>query len=144
MSEHPTIVSINDDGFSRKDERYKYNRHFSGVQIALSDGSSVMFGIQSGHNCCETWDYLHSADNFDDYIGAEFLGLVEKDTWPENIKDEWVDKQLNSEWNELGFQAIDVLTSKGVLQFAVYNSHNGYYSHATILVDRDRVEESSL
>ncbi len=44
----------------------------------------------------------------------------------------------------MGFQAIDVHTSKGLLQFVVYNEHNGYYSHATILKVGDVVEQAAL
>ena len=106
--------------------------HYTGVDITLDDGRHVKFGISNGQHCCESWDYLHPADNYSEYIVAEYLGLREIDTWPEFSRDRYCD--------ESGFQAIEVMTSKGPLQFVVYNNHNGFYSHAVITVEGDKVE----
>lgn len=142
-----TILNINVNASFTHDtgDRYSYGISYDGVKIILSDGTEILFGIENVQNCCERWDYLHSHDNVQDFVGAEFLGLEEKNTWPEFIKDEYAENALkDSGWNEVGFQAIDIRTSKGLLQFVVYNEHNGYYSHAAILKVGDVIDQSML
>jgi len=113
--------------------------HYTGVDITLDDGRHVKFGISDVQHCCEEWDYLHPADDYSEYIGAEYLGLHEIDTWPESSRN-----SRPMHWDESGFQAIEVMTSKGPLQFVVYNNHNGYYSHAVLTVEGDKVEVNYL
>lgn len=112
------------------------NGNTEGVVITLDNGKEVKFGIDNNQRCCERWGYLHSVDDTSAFIGAEYQGIIEKDTWPESLPEEHM--------YDGGFQAIDVLTSAGVMQFVVYNDHNGYYSHATILVDGDAIKDSCL
>lgn len=89
--------------------------------------------IDNGQSCCESWGYITSDDNFDKYTGKELVEV------------KLTDKELNSkmlEGFEYGFDAggiqfVDFKFSDGdVLQFAVYNGHNGYYGH-DILVTKD-------
>lgn len=132
------IVDIKlDANFNMVSPPYNTMTTYTGVVLALDDGRKVKFGIADHQNCCERWDYLHSSDEATDFIGAEYLGLVEKDMWPDRI-----DKV--EMYEDDNFQAIEVLTSSGVLQFVVYNDHNGYYSHATIVVEGDKITRSSL
>lgn len=113
--------------------------HYTGVDITLDDGRHVKFGISNGQHCCESWDYLHPADDYSEYIGAEYLGLRDIDTWPEFSRNQdIVDDDYGC------FQAMEVMTSKGPLQFVVYNEHNGFYSHAVITVEGDKVEVNYL
>lgn len=119
--------------------RASITTHYTGVDITLDDGRHVKFGISSDQHCCERWDYLHPADDYSEYIGAEYLGLREIDTWPEFSRNQdIVDDDYGC------FQAMEVMTSKGPLQFVVYNSHNGFYSHAVITVEGDKVEVNYL
>lgn len=129
------IVHIDPDAeWAEKDTGFI--THYTGVDITLDNGRHVKFGISDEQHCCERWDYLHPADDYSEYIGAEYLGLREIDTWPEFVCDQHED--------ESGFQAIEVMTSKGPLQFVVYNDHNGYYSHDVITVEGDKVEVNYL
>lgn len=135
----PTIIAVNvDNDFSVKDKTYDHPRHYTGVHITLSDGREIKFGISTQQNCCENWNYLHSTDAASDYIGAEYIGLTEKDTWPASIPE-----KINGN-DSGGFQAIDIQTNKGVLQFVVYNEHNGFYSHAVVTVVGDEITETCL
>lgn len=129
------IVHIDPDAeWAEKSTRFI--THYTGVDITLDDGRHVKFGISNGQHCCERWDYLHPADDYSEYIGAEYLGLREIDTWPEFSRNKYE--------YESGFQAIEVMTSKGPLQFVVYNYHNGFYSHAVLTVEGDKVEVNYL
>lgn len=142
-------------------EHYRGSRRwitFRGVNLELDNGKTVFFGIADNSNCCESWDYLYSSDEVKDFIGAEYLGIEERSTWPSTIDipeecksyrndESWdylcssdqVEDFINDEEfdSDCGFQSIDVKTSKGTLQFVVYNIHNGYYSHAVITIDEE-------
>lgn len=131
-----TVVAIDSNAAIKAPN--EYGETVDGVRIILSDGSTIEFGIEMGQSCCEHYDFLSSPDDASEFIGAEFLGLVERDTWPDTIP---IDSGIQSYSNPAvvdcdsgGFQAIDVNTSKGTMQFVVYNAHNGYYSHATVLI----------
>lgn len=89
--------------------------------------------IDNAQSCCENWGYISSDDDFTKFIGKEVL----------NVK--LTDKGLNTKMlgdNEYGFdgggiQFVDFnFTDGSVLQFAVYNAHNGYYGH-DIVIARD-------
>lgn len=81
--------------------------------------------IDNSSNCCEKWDYLMSEDDLDYFIYSELYGIKE-DVFSKgnNTKIDSIDLESG------GSMFIDIITSKGVLQFACYNSHNGYYSHS--------------
>ena len=112
---------------------------YDGVIITFDDNTQLKFGINDSQDCCEQWGYLHSVDEVEEFIGAEYLGYEERNTWPEQVKESECDMGGGG-----GFQAIDVKTSNGVMQFVVYNSHNGYYSHSTILIVGDTVKQERL
>lgn len=135
------IVHIDPDAeWTAQDPEYpRVTTRYTGVDITLDDGRHVRFGIADTQYCCEDWGYLHPADDYSEYIGAEYLGLREIDTWPEFSRNQDIVHD-----NENGFQAIEVMTSKGPLQFVVYNNHNGYYSHHVITVEGDKVEVNYL
>lgn len=132
------IVTINVDA-SMVSNHDRYPRSYEGVRIVLDNGEEIFFGINMASNCCEQYDYLHSVDDPEEFVGATFVRLDEKDTWPENVGEE-----EPTYWDCGGFQAIDIVTDCGVMQFVVYNSHNGYYSHATILKQGDKIETDYL
>lgn len=89
----------------------------------ITTAQTIDIGIGKGQSCCESFGYLTSEDDLKDFIGADLLEVVQVDT------------ELNSimlEKNRVSRYAcifINLNTSKGTLQFAVYNEHNGYYGH---------------
>ena len=90
--------------------------------------------IDNGQNCCESWGYLSSEDDLAYFVGSDLLGVNLTDVARNQSKvaaSGWYDGDQG------GIQFVDFVTSKGVLQLAVYNAHNGYYGHG-ILVLRDR------
>ena len=105
---------------------YKSSKKFDGFKIETED-EELYFVIERCQNCCECWGYLSTPENLENYIGAEYLGYEEKvcKLLVEQVKEDCV--------VEDEMQFLNVNTSKGVIDFAVYNSHNGYYSHTVIL-----------
>lgn len=94
-----------------------------GVKITTNK-QIIELGISNYSNCCENWDYLMSEDDYDYFIGAEIYG-IEEDFAGINDK-----TAIDFDLDRGASMFIDIKTSKGVLQFVCYNSHNGYYSHS--------------
>lgn len=108
--------------------------------VVETEEEEIYFVIQNGQQCCENWGvYLYTVENLKDYIGAEYLG------YSENSCDQII-KDLEEEYvgsSETCF--LNIHTSKGDIDFAVYNSHNGYYSHTVILkITNKKTGEVSL
>lgn len=87
---------------------------------------TVKLLIDTTQNCCESSGYLSSSDDLDYFIGAELLDVKEVDS-ADLIKSPYIDDSHEGEGGGTIF--INLNTSKGELQFAVYNYHNGFYSH---------------
>lgn len=94
-----------------------------GVKIDFDNDKSLVFGISNDQDCCEEWVYSQ-VDNEDvtNYIGAKIRSI------------EIVDHYVSTQLEEIGVCETDcyflnVMTTKGELNFAVYNIHNGYYGH---------------
>jgi hypothetical protein len=93
----------------------------NGYEI-VTDQQTILILIDNEQSCCEEWGYLTSEDNLNDFIGAELLKVTE------------VDKELKvynfpDQHDQCITLFINLETSKGTLQFVVYNAHNGYYGH---------------
>lgn len=92
--------------------------------IVETDRQKIFIGVSNRSCCCESWGHVISEDDTKAYIGAELLGV------------DVVDKALNhkvlegvGDTYDGNTMFVNLATSEGLLQFAVYNSHNGYYSH---------------
>jgi hypothetical protein len=102
---------------------------YDGFEVETTDHKYLIL-IDNGQCCCESWGYFASEDDFGDFIGKELASV------------ELTDKALNhkkveeSDYydDEGGIQFVDFkMTNGSVLQFAVYNAHNGYYGHPIIV-----------
>ncbi len=90
--------------------------------------------IDNGQSCCESWGYFSSEDDFDDFIHKELKEVRLTDT---ALNQKVVENVLPYGLDYGGIQFVDfVMVDGDVLQFAVYNEHNGYYGHS-ILVAKD-------
>ena len=134
MSKILNIKFVYDVNFNN--DRY-YN--YDGFKIETED-EEIYFVIDNSQECCENWGtYLYTPEDLKDYIGAEYLEYDEKNCSEieNHLKDEFVDP------DEICF--LNIHTSNGTIDFAVYNSHNGYYSHAVILkITNKKTGESSM
>lgn len=112
---------------------------FDGYEIK-TENATYRILIENEQNCCESWGYFSSDDNFDDYIGKELVDVSLTDTAlnKEKLNDSgWYDG------DEGGIQFVDFKFSDGsVLQFAVYNAHNGYYGHSIYVIKDDEIIHS--
>jgi len=96
---------------------------YSGFEIQTNN-QIIRFLIDTSQCQFENYGYVCINDNIHDFVGAKILSISyfskERTTMV-------FDAPYNTELKDAVF--LDVMTDKGKLQFAVYNSHNGYYSH---------------
>ncbi|HEX2868717.1 MAG TPA: hypothetical protein VHO03_16875 [Ignavibacteriales bacterium] len=109
---------------------------YDGYEI-ITDRQRIKILIENDQNCCESWGYLASEDDFTDFIGAELYKLTETNTALKTVK-------VPAFLDEGGVIFVNIETSKGTLQFAVYNGHNGYYGHSVKVISDDLNIDSAL
>lgn len=114
---------------------------YDGVHIK-TEKNDIYFLISNGQNCCEDWGYLcsESEDNYKEFIGAEYRGYNSVET--DLVKSIKGDYDYASSG---GTMFLNVKTNKGVLQFAVYNFHNGYYGHKVLkFINGEKIQQEYL
>lgn len=122
-------VNFNDDSYS----------NYDGFRIETED-EEMYFLINNFQSCCENWGtYLYTPEDLREYVGADYLGYDESSCSE-------IENSLKSEYVKSdAICFLNIHTSKGTIDFAVYNSHNGYYSHAVILkITNKKTGETSM
>ena len=125
--------------FSRNEDLYN---GFDGYQI-VTNKQIIEIGISNHQSCCESFGYISSEDDFDDYIGQELVSIERVDT---ALNKDKIEKYINldEEWESGDAMFININTPIGTLQFAVYNSHNGYYGHEVYIKSNQLTIETHL
>lgn len=125
IPENAEILSIRDD--SIEDNYYWYD----GLIIETNKGE-IKLVIENGQSCCEHWGalFFETPDNIEQFIGAKILEIQDIDI----KRDDDIDNETQ----------LRITTDKEVIQYAIYNEHNGYYSHGTIKQVFDNIEHSCL
>lgn len=113
---------------------------YEGYEI-VTDTQTIKIGINKNSSCCENFGYLASEDNFDDFIGAEIISVTRVDEALNSAVRQFL-TPLYLDEGEAMF--INISTTRGLLQFVVYNSHNGYYSHEVVVISQELNIEDSL
>ena len=120
--------------------------NYEGYKIVLQQGEKIKkleILINNGQDCCEEFGYICSEDNFKDFIGAKILEI--KTTGTKKSTKLINNPDFTKSLDEGDIMFLTLKTSKGVIQFAVYNAHNGYYGHeAQIIIDDEVVENEYL
>ena len=110
---------------------------YDGYKIK-TEQDEYLFLIGNFQECCENWGYLSTPDELSDYVGADLLSVkrvtVNDCAENKNLKD-------MMEYDPANTMFVNVETSNGLLQFAAYNQHNGYYSHDVLLLKNGEVIE---
>lgn len=100
----------------------------SGYAITTNE-QVIKLLIDDEQSCCENFGYFMSEDDFNDFIGAQLIDVKITDTELKEGLLEKNDLDIESEYFEGDVMFVDIVTSKGTLQFVAYNEHNGYYGH---------------
>lgn len=126
------IVTIEEKVFYHS--RGSFSSSYEGVVLTLDDGTTYKLGIEDGQSCCEQSGYVTSHDNYEEFIGAEFLDyyITTEDLCTiEDLHENYCGNMM----------FLTISTSKGDLQFVAYNDHNGYYGHDVLVVKDDTALE---
>ncbi len=97
-----------------------------------TDKQVVSVLIDNVGGCCEDWGFITTEDSIQDFVGTELFGLEIVDTDYKNHPLTIDNNQFDS--CDMNACFVDLLTSRGRLQFVLYNEHNGYYGHAVSIV----------
>lgn len=116
------------------------NDSYGGMEglLVTTNKQVIKIGISSGQSCCEDSGSFSTNDNIKDFIGAEVLGIKLTDT---SLNTQMIKERFEYGFDSGGIQFVDIETSKGPLQYAVYNSHNGYYGH-NIKIESEQLKHS--
>lgn len=108
---------------------------YDGYKVKTSEHEYLIL-IDNAQNCCESWWYFESEDDFDSFIGKSLNSIYLTDLALNNKKVE-----ESGYYDDCGgIQFVNFKFDDGsVLQFAVYNSHNGYYGHPIIIAKDENV-----
>lgn len=110
--------------------------HDGAGYVIETDKNKYCLLIYNEQSCCENWGYATTNDNLADYIGAELLSIAITD-------DALNTTEINNKNNEYEYYGdtmfLTLETSKGKLQFVVYNEHNGYYSHHAYFIKNGKI-----
>ncbi len=107
-------------------------KRYSGFVIQ-TDQTNIYALIESDRHCCESYGYFSTNDEFASFVGATLLKIKFTDR---ALKQKDYVRQIKKEISEDmgGIQFIDCVTTKGTLQFVVYNAHNGAYGHDILVL----------
>ncbi|WP_242259137.1 hypothetical protein [Bacillus cereus group sp. BfR-BA-01409] len=107
----------------------------SGYAITTNE-QVIKLLIDDEQSCCENFGYFMSEDDFNDFIGAQLIDVKITDTELKEGLLEKHDLDIESEYFEGDVMFVDIVTSKGTLQFVAYNEHNGYYGHEAKVISK--------
>ena len=109
---------------------------YDGYKIKTSEHEYLIL-IDNGQSCCEDWGYFSSDYDFERFIGKNLLSVECTDT---ALNVQRVKETAPYGFDCGGIQFVDFKMSDGsVLQFAVYNAHNGYYGHPIIIAKGENI-----
>ena len=74
--------------------------------------------------------FFETPDDVSQFVGAKILQIQDIDI----KREEYIDNETQ----------LRITTDRGIIQYAIYNEHNGYYCHGTILQVFDTIETGSL
>ena len=130
IPENAIIQSIKEDTIVDNSSR-GWRESYEGLIIETNKGC-IKLVISDSKSCCEQWGalFFETPDDISQFIGAEILQIEDIDI----KREEFIDNETQ----------LRITTDRGIIQYAIYNEHNGYYSHGTILQVFDSIETSSL
>jgi hypothetical protein len=105
----------------------------------ITDNLEISIFINNSSTCCESWGIITTEDDIKYYIGAEFLNV-------EAIDMDYKNHIFNNlpELHEGDYCFVNLTTTEGVLQFAFYNIHNGYYGHNVIIKINNLIDNNVI
>lgn len=97
------------------------------------------FLIEGGQQCCERSGYFDTSYDLEDFAGAKLLSLDIVNTGLGVV--DLLEKHVGFEFHDVeeNVMFVNLNTDAGLLQLAVYNSHNGYYGHDVVVLKNGEI-----
>lgn len=136
-----TILRFEKDvTFKNPESDYSWDS-YEGYAI-VTDKQTINIGVSSGQSCCEDFGYFTSEDDLSEFVGAEIRKVTITDT---ELKTGLAEKKGADQYylDEGDIMFVNIVTDRGVLQFAAYNAHNGYYGHEGIVIS-NQVKDTKI
>lgn len=128
-----------DDRSPEKNERYAPS--YEGLLIQTNK-QLIKIAISSDQRCCEdVGSFSTNEEDLDYFTGAEIFGIKLTD---ESLNTKMIQEKFEYGFDGGGIQFVDIETSKGTIQYAVYNHHNGYYGHEIVIESEQLKHSGSL
>lgn len=108
-----------------------------------TEKATYYFLIEQDQCCCESFGYLSTPDDFNDFIGADLLS-IKRVTVNDCVKQDDLEERMSQEYDPAQTMFINIETTNGLLQLAAYNEHNGYYGHSVIMGRLEIIENDCL
>lgn len=115
-------------------------RDYDGFDIVTTD-QVIQVLISNRSDCCEIWGHFVVNDDPKEFLGASLLGIELTDT---ALNTKILSKELEYGVDNGGIVFVNLKTNLGTLQFAVYNSHNGYYGHTVVIKSKQLNHEEDV
>jgi len=115
--------------------------------LIITDKQTIKIGISSGQDCCEQTGYFATNDDISDFINSELQNIEITDTalMTRKFKEHFeLEEEKSPNLDEGGIMFVNLITDKGILQFTVYNQHNGYYGHTAAVVSEKLTHDTIL
>ena len=124
------IKSIEETSF-RLDRFPEYDGY-----IIKTNTQSIHVGIDNSQCCCEEWGYVSTNDISNEVVGAELLEIKITDDAlnTENFTGKWSGATM----------FVTFETNRGTFQLVMYNDHNGFYGHQTIVHSKQIIHSEIL
>ncbi len=106
--------------------------------IVTTNKQEIKLFIDNQQYCCESWGYLFCNELYEEFIGKELYEISIVDICL--VKKEMPFDHLDE--GDVVF--VNFETEAGTLQFAAYNSHNGYYGHTVWIETKKFTKETSI
>ena len=107
---------------------YFDERNWEGYRIKLI-GKTIEVRISNEPQCCELWGVIASSDDLNNVYGWHLYSIdVVKDLGKDN-KNILISNIPQKDGEETEVCFVNLNTNHGIIQFALYNSHNGFYGH---------------
>lgn len=103
--------------------------------VIQTDAKAISILINTSQCCCENWGYLSTLDDLSDFNGASIDSVYMTDDRLESTDLKLDDVCVSVE----SCYFVNISTNRGVMQFTVYNEHNGYYGHGVKITIGDEV-----
>ena len=110
--------------------------------VIVTDSARYVVEIDDDQHCCEVFGgYIICEDAPDSFVGTKLLKIYLTDTSLNTM----VVKEINEIQNYYdscwyhNIQFVNIQTTRGLLQFVVYNCHNGYYGHNIQIRKDDKI-----